>query len=53
MGTPDAGAYWRLLSEYGVKTLFTAPTALRAIRKEDPEVALLTNMREAVQQTLR
>ncbi|MDP4024733.1 AMP-binding protein [Methylobacterium sp. NEAU 140] len=36
VGTPDAGAYWRLLSEYGVVCLFTAPTALRAIKKEDP-----------------
>ena len=34
--TPDAGAFWRVISEYGVKALFTAPTAFRAIRKEDP-----------------
>ncbi|PID34236.1 MAG: propionyl-CoA synthetase, partial [Thiotrichales bacterium] len=35
--TPDAGAFWRICEEYGVKTLFTAPTAFRAIKKEDPE----------------
>ncbi len=37
VGTPDAGAFWRVISEYGVKALFTAPTAFRAIKKEDPE----------------
>ncbi len=36
VGTPDPGAYWRIISEYDVKVLFTAPTAFRAIRKEDP-----------------
>jgi propionyl-CoA synthetase len=35
--TPDAGAFWRVISEYKVKALFTAPTAFRAIKKEDPE----------------
>ena len=35
--TPDAGAFWRVISEHRVKTLFTAPTAFRAIKKEDPE----------------
>ena len=34
--TPDAGTLWRICAEYGVKALFTAPTAFRAIRKEDP-----------------
>jgi propionyl-CoA synthetase len=35
--TPDASAFWRVCAEYGVKTMFTAPTAFRAVRKEDPE----------------
>ena len=38
--TPDAGAFWRVISQHGVKALFTAPTAFRAIRKEDPEAKL-------------
>jgi propionyl-CoA synthetase len=37
VGTPDAGAFWRVVAEHGVRTLFTAPTAFRAIRREDPE----------------
>jgi propionyl-CoA synthetase len=37
VGTPDAGAFWRLIDDYNVKALFTAPTAIRAIRKEDPD----------------
>jgi propionyl-CoA synthetase len=36
VGTPDPGAFWRVIAEHGVKTLFTAPTAFRAIKKEDP-----------------
>ena len=36
VGTPDAGAFWRVISEHGVKVMFTAPTAFRAIKKEDP-----------------
>ncbi len=36
VGTPDPGAFWRVISEHGVKALFTAPTAFRAIKKEDP-----------------
>ena len=36
VGTPDAGALWRVAAEYGAACLFTAPTALRAIKKEDP-----------------
>ena len=38
--TPDAGAFWRVVSEYGVKSFFVAPTAFRAIKKEDPDCAL-------------
>jgi propionyl-CoA synthetase len=41
VGTPDAGAFWRVISEYNVSAFFTAPTALRAVRKEDPEAKLL------------
>jgi propionyl-CoA synthetase len=41
VGTPDAGAFWRVVEEYGVEALFTAPTAIRAIKKEDPDGALL------------
>jgi propionyl-CoA synthetase len=37
VGTPDAGAFWRVIEEHGVSVLFCAPTAFRAIRKEDPE----------------
>ncbi|HKP57846.1 MAG TPA: propionyl-CoA synthetase [Polyangiales bacterium] len=43
VGTPDAGAFWRVVSQHGVRTLFTAPTAFRAIKKEDPEGKLLKN----------
>ncbi len=38
--TPDAGAFWRVISEYGVSAFFTSPTAFRAIKKEDPEAKL-------------
>ncbi len=41
VGTPDPGAFWRVISEHGVSTLFTAPTAFRAIRREDPEAHYL------------
>lgn len=41
VGTPDAGAFWRVVAEHGVVCLFTAPTALRAIKKEDPAGALV------------
>jgi len=37
VGTPDAGAFWRVIEEHRVKALFTAPTAFRVIKKEDPE----------------
>jgi len=36
VGTPDAGAFWRVVAEHGVSVLFTAPTALRAIKQQDP-----------------
>jgi propionyl-CoA synthetase len=37
VGTPDAGAFWRVVSEHAVKALFSAPTAIRAIKKDDPD----------------
>ena len=43
VGTPDAAAFWRVIATHGVKGLFTAPTAIRAIRKEDPEGALIAD----------
>jgi propionyl-CoA synthetase len=39
VGTPDAGTFWRIASEYGARAMFTAPTAMRAIRQQDPELA--------------
>ncbi|MER5968219.1 propionyl-CoA synthetase [Streptomyces sp. NPDC002055] len=41
VGTPDAAAFWRVIAQHGVKALFTAPTALRAIKKVDPRGELL------------
>lgn len=41
VGTPDAGAYWRMISEHKISTLFTAPTAFRTIKKEDPKGELI------------
>lgn len=41
VGTPDAGAFWRVIADHGVNVLFAAPTALRAIRKADPQAELL------------
>ncbi len=41
VGTPDAGAFWRVVSEYAVQAMFTAPTAFRAVKKEDPTGRLL------------
>lgn len=43
VGTPDAGAFWRVIREHGVKALFTAPTAIRAIRKDDPDAQHITS----------
>jgi propionyl-CoA synthetase len=41
VGTPDPGAFWRVVAAHGVKVLFTAPTAFRAIKREDPEGTFL------------
>jgi propionyl-CoA synthetase len=43
IGTPDAGAYWRVIEDYKVSAFFTAPTGLRAVRKEDPQAKLVKN----------
>ena len=45
VGTPDPGAFWRVVSEHKGVALFTAPTAFRAIKKEDPEGKLLKHVR--------
>ena len=41
VGTPDAGTFWRVIAEHGVSAMFTAPTAFRAIKKEDPKGELI------------
>jgi propionyl-CoA synthetase len=43
VGTPDAGTFWRVMSEHNVKVFFTAPTAFRAVKREDPEGKLFAN----------
>lgn len=43
VGTPDPGAFWRVISEHKVKALFTAPTAIRAIKREDPNGIFMKN----------
>jgi len=43
VGTPDAGAFWRVISEHKVSVLFTAPTAFRAIKREDPTGSLIAD----------
>ncbi|MDF0532020.1 acetate--CoA ligase [Tsukamurella sp. 8F] len=52
VGTPDAGAFWRVVERHRVVALFTAPTALRAIRKEDPEAELLARSDTSTLRTL-
>ena len=52
IGTPDAGAYWRVIQDYKVAAFFTAPTGLRAVRKEDPEAKLLERYDMASLRTL-
>lgn len=41
VGTPDAGVFWRVIAEHGVRAFFTAPTAFRAIKRDDPDAALM------------
>ncbi len=43
VGTPDAGAFWRVISQHKVKAMFTAPTAFRAIKQQDPTGSLIKN----------
>lgn len=43
VGTPDASAFWRVIADYGAVAMFTAPTAYRAIKREDPEAKLLAD----------
>jgi propionyl-CoA synthetase len=52
IGTPDAGAFWRVIEEHKVVAFFTAPTAFRAVRREDPEGALLKKYSIASLRTL-
>ena len=52
VGTPDAGAYWRVIAQHRVNALFTAPTAFRAIKKEDPAGALIARYDRGSLQTL-
>jgi propionyl-CoA synthetase len=52
IGTPDAGAYWRVIEDYKVAAFFTAPTGLRAVRKEDPQASLLKKYDIASMRTL-
>ncbi|GAC52817.1 propionyl-CoA synthetase [Gordonia amicalis] len=52
VGTPDAGAFWRVIADHGVKALFTAPTAIRAVRKADPNAAELAKYDVSTLQTL-
>lgn len=52
VGTPDAGAFWRVVQDYSVNVLFTAPTALRAIKRVDPELLELAKYDTLTLQTL-
>ena len=52
VGTPDAGAFWNVVAEHRVKVMFTAPTAIRAIRKADPDGALMARQDTSSLQTL-
>mgnify|MGYP006278302155 CR=1 FL=1 len=52
VGTPDAGAFWRMIERYRINGLFTAPTAIRAIKKEDPNGAFLAEIDTSSLRTL-
>ena len=52
VGTPDAGAFWRVISEHNVRVLFTAPTAFRAIKRDDPKGELIADYDLSMLKTL-
>ncbi|MBT8459464.1 MAG: propionyl-CoA synthetase [Boseongicola sp.] len=52
VGTPDAGTFWRVIEEHKVKVLFTAPTAFRAIKREDPKGKLVKDYDLSLLETL-
>ena len=52
VGTPDAGAFWRLVADYRVKTVFTSPTAIRAVKRDDPDGELMKRYDLSSLQTL-
>jgi len=52
VGTPDAGAFWRVIADYKVKVLFTAPTAFRAIKRDDPDAKLMAQYDTSTLQAL-
>ncbi len=52
VGTPDPGTFWRVIERHGVKSFFTAPTAIRAVRKEDPEARYLAEIGTGVLQAI-
>jgi propionyl-CoA synthetase len=52
VGTPDAGAFWRLVADYRVKVMFTSPTAIRAVKRDDPDGRLMKQYDVSSLQTL-
>jgi propionyl-CoA synthetase len=52
VGTPDAGAYWRMVEQHRINAIFTAPTAFRAIRRDDPDGKLIRNYDRSSLKTL-
>ena len=52
VGTPNSGAFWRVIQEYGVRSFFTAPTALRAIKRDDPSGDLIKDFDTSALQAL-
>ncbi|MEL6266517.1 MAG: AMP-binding protein, partial [Pseudomonadota bacterium] len=52
IGTPDAGVFWRVIAEHGAKVMFTAPTAFRAVKRQDPEGAFIADIPMPTLETL-